>query len=195
MEFHFYMSKYFISLSKRSDASNSLSLPRRPLPPRRIHLRRQKYCSCRSLVRYGILCCMQIELVSDLNSMHNHTRHCWYFVSADRPHIMHAPRYQFLVLCLDGFDGFKPSTLASLGLRAWKIQSPKSGNVTNIVWNVVDKSLSTLFKKSAMHVRFGQSIVQNVVHNLAMKVMYSAMVYMYNAIKVIDNAMINITYA
>ncbi len=76
-----------------------------------------------------------------------------------------------------------------------QVLSPKSGNVTNIVWNVADKSLSTLFKKSAMRVRFGQSIVQNVVHNLAMKVMYSAMVYMYNAIKVIDNAMINITYA
>jgi hypothetical protein len=60
----------------------------------------------------------------------------------------------------------------------------------------VDKSLSTLFKKSAMRVRFGQSIVQNVAIALAMKVMYnSAMVYMYNAIKVIDNAMINITYA
>ena len=46
-----------------------------------------------------------------------------------------------------------------------------------------------------MRVRFGQSIVQNVVIALAMKVMYSAMVYMYNAIKVIDNAIINITYA
>ncbi len=74
--------------------------------------------------------------------------------------------------------------------------SPKSGDTTNILWNVVDKSLSTLFKKSAMRVRFGQSIVQNVAIALAMKVMYnSAMVYMYNAIKVIDNAMINITYA
>ncbi len=67
---------------------------------------------------------LHVELVSDLNSMHSHTRHCWHFVSTDRPHIIHAPRYQFLFLCcLDWFDGFKkPSTLASLGLRAWKIQ-------------------------------------------------------------------------
>jgi hypothetical protein len=36
-------------------------------------------------------------------------------------------------------------------------------------------------------------VVLNVVLNFAMKVMYSAMVYMFNAIKVIDNAMINIT--
>jgi hypothetical protein len=73
--------------------------------------------------------------------------------------------------------------------------SPKSGDTTNIVWNVVDKSLSTLFKKTAMRARFGQSIVQTLSIALAMKVMYSAMVSMYNAIKVIDNAMINITYA
>ncbi len=66
--------------------------------------------------------------------------------------------------------------------------APKSGDTTNIVWNVVDKSLSTLFKKSAMRARFGQSIVQTLSIALAMKVMYSAMIYMYNAIKVIDNA-------
>jgi hypothetical protein len=42
----------------------------------------------------------------------------------------------------------------------------------------VDKSLSTLFKKSAMRARFGQSIVQTLSIALAMKVMYSAMVYM-----------------
>ena len=72
---------------------------------------------------------------------------------------------------------------------------PKNGDITNIVWNVVDNSLSTTFKKSAMRACFCPSIVQNVVPNLAMKVMYSAMVYMYNAIKVIDSAMIIITYA
>ena len=46
-----------------------------------------------------------------------------------------------------------------------------------------------------MRARFGQSIVQTLSIALAMKVMYSAMIYMYNAIKVIDNAMINITHA
>jgi len=73
--------------------------------------------------------------------------------------------------------------------------TPKNGDTTNIVWKVVDKSLSTLFKKSAMRDRFGQVRCANVVHNLAMKVMYSALVYMYNANKVMDNAIIIITYA
>ena len=46
-----------------------------------------------------------------------------------------------------------------------------------------------------MRYRFGQSVVLNAVLNFATKAMYSAMNYMFNAIKVIDNAMINITYA
>jgi hypothetical protein len=50
-----------------------------------------------------------------------------------------------------------------------------------LVWNVVDNSLSTTFKKSAMRACFCPIIVLNVVHNLAMKVMYSSMVYLYNA--------------
>ena len=40
------------------------------------------------------------------------------------------------------------------------LNTPKNGDVTNIVWNVVDNSLSTTtFKKSAMRYRFGQTIV------------------------------------
>ncbi len=73
--------------------------------------------------------------------------------------------------------------------------SPKNGDITNIVCNVVDNSLSTTFKKSAMRACFCPIIVLNVIDNLAMKVMYSSMVYMYNAIKVIDSAMIILTYA
>ncbi len=73
--------------------------------------------------------------------------------------------------------------------------TPKNGDVTYIVWNVVDNSLSTTFKKSTMRACFCPIIVLNVIHNLAMKVMYSSMVYMYNAIKVINSAMIIITYA
>jgi hypothetical protein len=60
-------------------------------------------------------------------------------------------------------------TLDSPGME----RAPKSGDTTNIVWNVVDKSLSTLFKKSAMRARLGQSIVQTLSIALAMKVMYS----------------------
>ena len=35
-----------------------------------------------------------------------------------------------------------------------KKRSPKSGDIANIVWNVVDNSLSTTFKKLAMRYRF-----------------------------------------
>ena len=55
--------------------------------------------------------------------------------------------------------------------------TPKSVDVRNIVWNIVDNSLSTLFKISAMRYHFGHSIVLNVVLNFAMEVMYSAMIY------------------
>ena len=39
------------------------------------------------------------------------------------------------------------------------------------------------------------SFCTNIAQNSTMKVMYSAMVYMFNAIKVIDNSMTYITYA
>ena len=76
-----------------------------------------------------------------------------------------------------------------------ELHTPKSGDVTKIVWNVVDNSLSTTFFKSAMRYRFCPIIVLNVVLNFAMKVLIAAMIYMFIANKVIDNSMINITYA
>ena len=94
--------------------------------------------------------------------------------------------------CLYGHRNYLPQLH---WLRFFGQTAPKNGDVTNIVWNVLDNSLSTTFKKSAMRYRFGQSVVLNVVLNFATKIMYSAMNYMFNAIKVIDNAMINITYA
>ena len=73
--------------------------------------------------------------------------------------------------------------------------SPKSGDITNIVLNVVDNLLSTTFKKIGNAVSFLPNHCANVVLNFAMKVMYSAKIYMFNAIKLIDNSMINITNA
>ena len=104
--------------------------------------------------------------------------------------LSHSQKY-LILMCCDRSDVGPPRAIIAMQLRL----SPKNGDVTNIVWNVVDNSLSTTFKKSAMRACFCPIIVLNVIHNLAMKVMYSSMFYMYNAIKVINSAMIIITYA
>ena len=69
--------------------------------------------------------------------------------------------------------------------------APKSGDITKIVWNVVDNTIFSNWQCVIV-------LVKSLCYRCAQfrnESIDSAMIYMFNAIKVIDNSMINITYA
>ena len=72
-----------------------------------------------------------------------------------------------------------------------ELAAPKSGDITKIVWNVVDNTIFSNWQCVIV-------LVKSLCHRCAQfrnESIDSGMIYMFNAIKVIDNSMINITYA
>jgi hypothetical protein len=59
-----------------------------------------------------------------------------------------------IIGCTVAAVGTKVGTLVGVGVSS----APKSGDVTKIVWNVVDNSLSTIFKNRQCCIVFAQSL-------------------------------------